>query len=256
MVKTGNVRGSRVLEEAERQALTDYIRKYVTENFPDLPDAYNRALPPIPGKRGEFWDFLKEEASTLPAPGTQPTPAQPAGEASKAVAATRTPAAPPTQPRQSSAAPASAPSVEEPPHPMQTRTLELVERLTKEGPPIIANLGGAGAPHEPANAINVNNQAVGRKGIPNLVEADGSDIGMLFKPATLDRIEGHNMAPEAIDWSRAAPGAYKTLKSGGTLYYYYRGFSSDAQFAGEQLRKAGFKDVQVIENVIIQATKP
>lgn len=132
----------------------------------------------------------------------------------------------------------------------------LAKKLADEGEPVIANLGGAGASHEPKNAINVNNQVVGRKDIPNHVNADGADVGELFAPGTLDRIEGHNMAAEAIDWSRAAPGAFKALKPGGTIKYYYRGATSDAEVTGAQLRKAGFTDVEVLHEVIVLARKP
>jgi hypothetical protein len=132
----------------------------------------------------------------------------------------------------------------------------LAKKLADEGEPVIANLGGAGAKHEPKNAINVNNQAVSRKNIPNHVNADGSDVGEIFAPGTLDRIEGHNMAPGVIDWSRAAPGAFKALKPGGTIQYYYRGANSDAEVMGAQLRKAGFTDVEVLVEVLVRARKP
>lgn len=133
---------------------------------------------------------------------------------------------------------------------------DLARKLADEGEPVIANLGGAGAKHEPKNAINVNNQAVSRKNIPNHVNADGTDVGELFGAETLDRIEGHNMAPGVIDWSRAAPGAYKVLKPGGTIQYYYRGANADAEVMGAQLRKAGFTDVEVIGEVLVRAKKP
>jgi hypothetical protein len=120
---------------------------------------------------------------------------------------------------------------------------------------VIVNIGGAGAPGEPAGAINVNNMAVPRKDIPNLVVADGSDVGTLFEAGTIDRIEGHNMAPGSIDWGRAAPGAHKILKHGGTFEFYYRGANTDAAAGGDALKKAGFKDVEVIGKVLIRANK-
>jgi rhodanese-related sulfurtransferase len=55
------------------------------------------------------------------------------------------------------------------------------------------------------------------------------------------------MQPSTIDWSRAAPGAYKVLKPGGTLFFSYRGSTADAIIAAEQLRLAGFKNV-VLDN--------
>jgi hypothetical protein len=120
----------------------------------------------------------------------------------------------------------------------------------------VANIGGAGAPHEPPRGINVNNQAVPRRGIPNHVEADGSDIGKLFDPASVDRVEGHNMPPGVIDWERAAPGAYRILRPGGRFEYYWRGANPDAQLCARALRAAGFRDVEVISDVLVKATRP
>jgi hypothetical protein len=138
----------------------------------------------------------------------------------------------------------------------QQKAQELAGVIAGKGEKVVVNIGGAGARHEPQAAINVNNQAVARKDIPNLVQADGSRVGELFKPGSVDRIEGHNMAPGAVDWTKAAPGAYKVLKPGGTLQYYYRGANADAQAAERALTQAGFKDVKNASDVLITATKP
>ena len=122
----------------------------------------------------------------------------------------------------------------------------LAKKLADEGKPVVANIGGAGARHEPADAININNQSVARKNIPNLVEADGADIGDLFEPGTVDRVEAHNMAPGVVDWERAAPGINRALKPGGTIKYYTRGPDPDLQIAAQKLRDLGFKDVKAI----------
>lgn len=121
---------------------------------------------------------------------------------------------------------------------------------------VAVNLGGAGAPHEPADAINVNNMAVPRKGIPNLVVADGSDIGELFEPGSIDKIEGHHMAPGVIEWQRAAPGAFKVLKPGGSFEYSYRWANPDAKACAEALSAAGFTDVKVTSDAYVTAKKP
>jgi hypothetical protein len=120
----------------------------------------------------------------------------------------------------------------------------------------VVNLGGAGAPHEPPHGINVNNQAVSRRDIPNLVVADGSDVGALFDAGTVDSVVGHNMAPGVIDWGRAAPGAFRVLRSGGRFEYYWRGANPDAQACAAALRAAGFRDVEVTLDVLVRATKP
>ena len=138
----------------------------------------------------------------------------------------------------------------------RTRAYELVEGLRARGEPVEVNIGGAGACHEPANAINLNNQAVRRWGIPNLVEADAAEIGNLFPPGGVDRISGYHMAPEAVDWTRAAPGAFRVLRSGGTFRYDFRGANADAAVLGDALRQAGFRDVEVIADVLVTAVKP
>jgi hypothetical protein len=138
----------------------------------------------------------------------------------------------------------------------QQRAQQLASAAQQEGREVVANIGGAGARHEPQGAININNQAVARKDIPNLVQADGSRIGELFKPGTVDRVEGHNMAPGAIDWNKAAPGSMQALKPGGKVSYYYRGSNADAKVAETALKQSGFKDVKNVGDVWITATKP
>ena len=132
----------------------------------------------------------------------------------------------------------------------------LARAARERGDDVIVNIGGAGAPHEPPGAINVNNQAVPRKGIPNLVEADGSDIGKLFNPGSVDRVEGHNMAPGVINWKKAAPGAFRVLRPGGKFEYYWRGANPDARACAQALRAAGFRDVEVVSDVLVKATRP
>jgi peptidoglycan hydrolase-like protein with peptidoglycan-binding domain len=138
----------------------------------------------------------------------------------------------------------------------QTRARELVNSIKGEGKEVVVNLGGAGAKHEPQGAININNQAVARKNIPNLVQADGSRVGDLIPPGSADRIEGYYMAPGAVRWKQAAPGSFSALKSGGKLSYRYRGMSPDAKVAGQALKDAGFKDVQVVGDAYVTAVKP
>ena len=131
----------------------------------------------------------------------------------------------------------------------------LVAELVKAGKKVIVNIGGTGAKHEPQDAINVNNQAVGRKDIPNLVLADGSDIGTLFEANSVDRIDGYNMAPGVVDWTRAAPGAHKILKSGSVIQYAYRGANADAKVAVAQLLKAGFTNAVSMGDALVVGKK-
>ncbi|WP_239311370.1 hypothetical protein [Frankia sp. Cj3] len=131
------------------------------------------------------------------------------------------------------------------------------QQLTDEGKPVVANMGGAGAPHEPVDAININNQAVARRGIPNHVNADAADIGELFDPGTVDRVEAYRMAPEVVDWSRGVPGIKRVLRPGGTFTYRYQGGGNeDARLLERLLRANGFNDVQNLGDAVVTATRP
>ena len=89
------------------------------------------------------------------------------------------------------------------------------------------------------------------------MEADGSYIGRLFEPGSVDRVEDHYMAPGVIDWGRAAPGAFRILRPGGRFeYYYWRGANPDAQACASALRAAGFQNVTVESDVLVKARKP
>jgi hypothetical protein len=122
---------------------------------------------------------------------------------------------------------------------------------------VVVNIGGAGEAHEPAGAINVNPQVPGteRQSIPNLVRARGEQIGDLFPRASVDRIEGHNLAGGAIDWDQVADGAAKALRPNGTVEVYFRGAHEGAQQFGAALRRHGFRDVVVVQDVLITATR-
>jgi hypothetical protein len=120
----------------------------------------------------------------------------------------------------------------------------LARRLQAQGKPVVANLGGAGRPHEPVDAINVNNQAVPRKNIPNLIQVDGSSIGQLFDAGSVDQVVGYRMAPGVIDWGRAVPGIRSVLRPGGTFRYSYQGANADARVLEKALRANGFRNVR------------
>jgi hypothetical protein len=131
----------------------------------------------------------------------------------------------------------------------------LVKDIGAKGKPVIANMGGAGAAHEPQLAININNQAVARKNIPYHVEADASDIGLLFDKETLDQVVGHHMAPGTINWNRAIPGIKNTLKSGGTFRFDWRGSTKEAAEVVRMLQEAGFKDIKNFSDALVTAVK-
>ena len=64
------------------------------------------------------------------------------------------------------------------------------------------------------------------------------------------------MAPGAVRWKQAAPGAMTVLKPGGEVGYYCRGKSGDAKIAETALKEAGFVDVQNLGDTLLKATKP
>jgi hypothetical protein len=139
---------------------------------------------------------------------------------------------------------------------LRVQARSLLRQARAEGR-VVVNIGGAGAPHEPPGAINLNPQVPGtqRAGIPNLVQARGEQIGELFPPASVDRIEGHNLAGGAIDWNRVADGSARVLRPGGSLEIYFRGAHDGAQQLAGALRRNGFRDVTVVSDVLITATR-
>jgi hypothetical protein len=140
--------------------------------------------------------------------------------------------------------------------PAATRARELARQTRAQGEPVIANMGGAGASHEPRVAININNQAVGRRGIPNHVEADASNIGQLFDSGSVDQVVGYHMPPGVINWQRAVPGVRSVLRSGGSFRFDWRGANPEAAEVTRLLQEAGFHNVENIANAVVTAVRP
>ncbi|MFG1997561.1 hypothetical protein ACGFNU_00245 [Spirillospora sp. NPDC048911] len=179
------------------------------------------------------------------------TPSTPEPAPPKAPPESAPPQAPP-EPAPPKAPPESAPVAVDP----AVRARALAKAARDAGDEVVANIGGAGASHEPQHAININDQTVPRKGIPNHVEADGSKIGELFEPGSLDRVTGHRMPPGVVNWNEAAPGAFRALRSGGRFEYSWQGGNADAAACAKALEAAGFKDVKVVKDVLVTAVKP
>lgn len=123
---------------------------------------------------------------------------------------------------------------------------------------VTVNIGGAGAPHEPAHAVNLNPQVPGteRTGIPNHINAPGEDIAGHFAPGSVDEVVGHNLPPHVVDWTKTAPGSFTVLRPGGRFKIYFKGANADANVCASALSAAGFTDVKVIGDVLVQARKP
>jgi hypothetical protein len=140
--------------------------------------------------------------------------------------------------------------------PAATRARDLARQTRARGEPVIANMGGAGARHEPAGAININNQAMGRSGIPNHVQADASDIGQLFDAGSVDQVVGYHMPPSVVNWQRATPGIRNVLRPGGTFRFDWRGANPEAAEVVRFLQEAGFREVQNIADALVTAVRP
>ena len=133
----------------------------------------------------------------------------------------------------------------------------LTDRLGA-GQPIIVNIGGAGARHEPPTAININPNIVARRpNIPQHVQAFGEDIGSLFPGGSVDRVVAFGLADDVLNWDRVAAGAFRVLKPGGRVDIRFRWPTvEDAGRLQAALRRAGFHDIRVQHHAIVTATRP
>ncbi|BCW72425.1 hypothetical protein NicSoilB8_34690 [Arthrobacter sp. NicSoilB8] len=141
---------------------------------------------------------------------------------------------------------------------LSARARAFVREAQAAGRPAVINIGGAGAPHEPAGAINLNPQVPGteRVGIPNLVQAQGERIGELFPASSADGIVGYRLPPhDVIDWNRVAPGAARVLRPGARLTISFQGASDAAETLGAALRRNGFREVTVTSGVLVEAVR-
>lgn len=139
---------------------------------------------------------------------------------------------------------------------LASQARDIVRRIRQAGGEVVANMGGAGVSHEPPGAININNQAVARRSIPNHINADASDIGQIFEAGSIDRVVGHHMPPGVIDWQRAVPGVRSALRPGGTFRFDWRGATPEAAQVERLLQEAGFQNIQNYLNAVITATRP
>lgn len=108
----------------------------------------------------------------------------------------------------------------------------------------------------PSISIIINNQAVARRGIPNHVEADASDIGQLFNAGSVDQVVGYNMAPEVINWQLAVPGIRSVLRPGGRFRFDWQGANPEAAHLARLLREAEFREVSNLADALVTAVRP
>ena len=138
-----------------------------------------------------------------------------------------------------------------------TTARELVDQRVAKGKKVEVNIGGTGAPHEPASAINVNPNVVApRKGIPNHVKANAEEIGQLFPSGSVDEVVAHGLPHDTLNWSKVIPGTSRVMKPGGKVDIKLRWpHPGEAAKIAKALRDNGFKDVKVFMDVIVTAVK-
>jgi RHS repeat-associated protein len=109
----------------------------------------------------------------------------------------------------------------------------------------IINVGGMG---EMAGVTNVNNLAnvANAEAIPNLVAADGANIGSIFTPGSASLITSSNLPAGMVNWGNLAAGAYRVLAPGGQVAMnIWANTAEAAAAAGAAFTAAGFQQVQV-----------
>lgn len=232
-------------------------RRAVGEAEGELSAAQQRAAQEIQGQADEFFaraDDIQGAGSRPPGDTPEGAPAAGAGggRPPRDLAATDGPA--PSGPRPDEpAAPPTGPVT------LSVETgRQMVARLRAAGEEVIVNIGGAGARHEPPHAINLNpNRVASRSGIPNHIADAGENIASHFDAGSIDQVVGHHLPPTVLDWDQIAPGAYTVLRAGGRFEIYFRGaHPGDAARLAAALREAGFQQVRVTSDVLIQARKP
>lgn len=136
-------------------------------------------------------------------------------------------------------------------------TSGIVARLKSLKQKIVVNIGGTGAGHEPANAINLNPNIVApRKGIPNHVAAKAEEIGSLFESGSVNELVGFRLPHAVIDWKQVATGAHRAMAPGAEVSISLRW--SHAEEAARMLRAfkdAGFKGVKIIGDALVMAVR-
>jgi RHS repeat-associated protein len=109
----------------------------------------------------------------------------------------------------------------------------------------IINIGGV---VETAEATNVNTLAnvANAEAIPNLVVADGSNIGSIFQPGSATQIISSKLPFAALNWETFASGSASVLAAGGRLSMNVTGATPENLAAAvDQLKAAGFQQVAV-----------
>ncbi len=128
-----------------------------------------------------------------------------------------------------------------------------VQRVKKAVGRVVVNIGGAG---EEAEAINVNpNSGMSRKRIPNLVQASAEELGELFERGTVDEIVSNRLPHRVILWRPTLEGAARVLRPGGKIFIRMYGAGEDTKVIVPLLKELGFRDIQDIGGVVIQAIR-
>jgi Domain of unknown function (DUF4157) len=191
---------------------------------------------------------------TPPAPpaGAHAEQEIPPGERPTAPSPGRVPAAPPvkTEPRTGKnllpAAPTAARTAAE--------AEALIARVRIQSERVVYNVGGRGAPGEPAGAINVNHEEL-PGGIPNQVVVRGEEMDRLLPAGSGDEVFSRNLVGD-INWDQMARASKAVVKPGGTVTLSpWGGQLGELPQIQAAMENAGFKNVRVEFGAVVKAER-
>lgn len=142
------------------------------------------------------------------------------------------------------------------------RAQAIVKAIQGRGAQVIVNIGGEAGSEEIAkwgvDQIALNNQVrmgIAKRFVPNLVKANGEQIGEVFGPNTINKVVSRRLDAN-FDVNKLAQGAFRVLKPGGTVEMQI--YSNNPAFATAfktALKNAGFKNIGADFNVNFTAVK-
>ena len=142
------------------------------------------------------------------------------------------------------------------------RAQAIVKAVQSRGLQVIVNIGGEAGSEEiglwGADQIALNPQVrmgMAKKFVPNLVKANGEQIGEVFGPNTISKVVSRRLDAN-FDVNKLAQGAFRVVKPGGTVEMQL--FGGDPVFGAAfetALKNAQFRNVENLGNVLFKAVK-
>ncbi len=139
---------------------------------------------------------------------------------------------------------------------------KIVKAVQSRGLQVIVNIGGEAGSEEiglwGADQIALNPQVrmgMAKKFVPNLVKANGEQIGEVFGPNTISKVVSRRLDAN-FDVNKLAQGAFRVVKPGGTVEMQL--FGGDPVFGAAfetALKNAQFRNVENLGNVLFKAVK-